>query len=72
MIHGWYPLEEMPRLYELADACMITQKGDRMIGQTIPSKLHGYMAAGRTVIGAINGTKQYIIKELKCGVCCCK
>jgi glycosyltransferase involved in cell wall biosynthesis len=68
MIHGWYPLEEMPRFYELAVACMITQKGDRMIGQTTPSKLRGYMSAGRTVIGAINGTTQDIKKESKCGV----
>lgn len=67
--HGRHSLEEMPKFYEIADACLLTLKSDSMVGLTMPSKLQGYMAAGRPVIGAINGAAQEIINESKCGVC---
>jgi glycosyltransferase involved in cell wall biosynthesis len=69
IFHGRHRLEEMPKFYHIADACLLTLKGDSLIGSTIPSKLQGYMAAGRTVIGAINGPAQEVISESKCGVC---
>jgi glycosyltransferase involved in cell wall biosynthesis len=69
VFHGRHPIEDMPRYYKLADACLITLKGDNLIGSTVPSKLQGYMAAGRPVLGAINGAAQDIIIESGCGVC---
>lgn len=69
VFHGRHPLEEMPKFYRLADACLLTLKGDSLVGQTMPSKLQGYMAAGRPVIGAINGAAQEVIRESKCGAC---
>lgn len=69
VFHGRHPLEEMPKFYKLADACLLTLKGDSLVGQTMPSKLQGYMAAGRPVIGAINGAAQEVIRESQCGVC---
>lgn len=69
IFHGRHPLEDMPKFYRLADACLLTLKGDSLVGQTMPSKLQGYMAAGRPVIGAINGAAQEVISESKCGVC---
>lgn len=69
VFHGRHPLDKMPKFYELADACLLTLKGDSLVGLTMPSKLQGYMAAGRTVIGAINGAAQQVIRESKCGVC---
>ena len=69
IFHGRHPLEDMPKFYRLADACLLTLKGDSLVGQTMPSKLQGYMAAGRPVIGAINGAAQEVISESKCGAC---
>lgn len=69
IFHGRHPLDDMPKFYRLADACLLTLKGDSLVGQTIPSKLQGYMAAGRPVIGAINGAAQEVIRESECGVC---
>ena len=67
--HGWYPLQQMTKFYKLADACLLTLKGDTRIGQTIPLKLQGYMAAGKPVIAAINGSSREIIEKAQCGVC---
>lgn len=67
--YGRHPLEKMPDFYKLADACLLTLKAENLIGLTMPSKLQGYMAAGKTVIGAINGAAQEVIKESQCGLC---
>lgn len=67
--HGWYPLQQMPKFYKLADACLLTLKGDTKIGETIPLKLQGYMAAGKPVIAAINGSSREVINNALCGIC---
>lgn len=67
--HGRHPLEKMPEYYKLADACLLTLKAENLIGLTMPSKLQGYMAAGKTVVGAIDGAAQEVIKESQCGLC---
>ncbi len=69
VFHGRHPLEKMPDFYKLADACLLTLKAENFIGLTMPSKLQGYMAAGKPVIGAINGAAQEVIKESQCGLC---
>lgn len=67
--HGRHPLEEMPQFYKLADVCLLTLRADNLIGLTMPSKLQGYMAAGKAVIGAINGAAKEVINESQCGIC---
>ncbi|MFH2117472.1 MAG: glycosyltransferase family 4 protein [Bacillota bacterium] len=69
VFHGRHQLEEMPKFYKIADACLLTLKADNLIGLTMPSKLQGYMAAGKAVIGAINGAAQEVIKDSQCGIC---
>ena len=46
----------------------MTLKGDSNVGMTIPSKLQGYMAAGKPVLAAINGSAKEIIKDSECGI----
>lgn len=69
VFHGRHPLDDMPKFYMIADACLLTLKGNSLVGLTMPSKLQGYMAAGRPVIGAINGSAQEVIRDSKCGIC---
>ncbi|MBT9175681.1 MAG: GDP-mannose-dependent alpha-(1-6)-phosphatidylinositol monomannoside mannosyltransferase [candidate division WS2 bacterium] len=69
IFHGRHPLDRMPDFYKIADACLLTLKAENLIGLTMPSKLQGYMAAGKAVIGAINGAAQEVIKESQCGLC---
>ena len=44
--YGRRPVEEMPKFYKLADACLVSLKADNATGLTLPSKVQGYMAAG--------------------------
>jgi glycosyltransferase involved in cell wall biosynthesis len=69
VFHGRHPLDSMPKFYKLADACLLTLKADNMTGLTMPSKLQGYLAAGKPVIGAINGAATDVINSSNCGVC---
>lgn len=65
--YGRRPLEEMPSFYEKADAMLITLKADPVLSLTLPGKIQSYMAAGKPIIGAIDGEAAEIIKAAKCG-----
>ena len=67
--YGRRPVEEMPRYYKLADACLVSLKADNATGLTLPSKVQGYMAAGKPIIGMIDGSAKEIIEDSKCGIC---
>ncbi len=67
--YGRRPVDEMPKYYKIADACLVSLKADNATGLTLPSKVQGYMAAGKTIIGMINGSAKEVIEESKCGIC---
>lgn len=69
IFYGSCPVANTPKYYKKADACILTLNGDNLIGSTLPGKLQTYMAAGKTIIGAINGAGQQIIEDAKCGAC---
>lgn len=68
--HGRRPFEEMPGFYRMADACLLTLNvpGAPWISSTLPSRLQGYMAAGKPILAAINGSASRVIAESGCGV----
>ena len=68
-IYGRRPVEEMPEFYRLADACLVSLTADNAIGHTLPSKVQGYMAAAKPVIGMIDGSARKVIEESGCGIC---
>lgn len=70
VFHGRKPLSEMPKFYSMADAMLITMKKDPIISMTLPGKIQTYMAAGKPIIGAIDGEASQVISEAKCGYCC--
>lgn len=67
--YGRRPLEEMPDFYAKADAMLVTLKADPVLSLTLPGKVQSYMAAGKPIIGAIDGETAEVIKEAKCGFC---
>ena len=69
VFYGRRPVEEMPEFYRLADACLISLKADNRTGLTLPTKLQGYMAAGKPVLGMIDGSAREVIEASGCGVC---
>ncbi len=70
IFHGRRPIEEMPRYYAMADAMLVTMKKDPILSLTLPGKVQSYMAAGKPIIGAIDGEAKKIICEADCGLCC--
>ena len=69
VFYGRRPLEEMPGLYQTADAMLVTMKADPVLSLTLPGKVQSYMAAGKPIIGAIGGETKKIIELANCGYC---
>lgn len=67
--YGRKPLEEMPKFYAMADAMLVTLKADPVVSLTLPGKVQSYMAAGKPIIGAINGETPKVIAAAACGFC---
>ena len=66
---GRLPLEEMPKVFARADAMLVTLQKNAALNQTLPGKVQSYMAAGKPIIGAIDGETARIIQEARCGYC---
>lgn len=69
VFHGRKPIEEMPKYYAMADAMIVTMQKDPIISLTLPGKIQSYMAAGKPIIGAIDGEAKRIIAKSQCGMC---
>lgn len=69
IFYGNQKREDMPRFYKMADALLITLRGNNEVGNTMPGKLQMYMTTGKPIFGAINGAANEVIKEARCGSC---
>ena len=69
LLYGRVSSSELVDYYKKMDACLLTLSGKSAIGNTIPSKLTGYLSAGKTIIAAISGDSKQLINEAKCGLC---
>ena len=67
--YGRRDVKEMPAFYEKADAMLVTLKEEPVISKTLPGKVQSYMAAGRGIVGAINGETPLVVAEADCGLC---
>lgn len=65
--YGRKPVEDMPKYYSTADAMLVTMKKDPVLSLTLPGKVQSYMAAGKAIIGTIDGETQKIVREADCG-----
>ena len=59
----------MPKYYEMADAMLVTLTKDPVISLTIPGKVQTYMAAGKPIVGAINGETSIVLNDVQGGYC---
>lgn len=69
IFHGRIPLEEVARKYAESDGLIVTLSDNPVLSMSFPGKIQTYMAAGKPVIGAVNGEASVIIKEAGCGFC---
>lgn len=68
--YGQRPLAEMPDFYNMADAFLVTLSANEIVSYTLPNKVQSYMAAGKPILGAIDGETRNVIEEAGCGLCC--
>lgn len=67
VFYGQRPLSEMPELYKIANAMLVTLEDKPYANMTIPGKVQSYMAVGKPIIGAINGSCANFIKNNEIG-----
>lgn len=67
--HGRHSLKEMPQFYADADAMLVTLRIGSVLSYTLPGKVQSYLAAGKPIIGAIDGETARIVDQAQCGYC---
>ena len=70
IFYGQRPLEDMSGLYKVADAMLVTLEDKSYANMTIPGKVQSYMAAGKPIIGSVNGSCANFIKNNEVGYAC--
>ncbi len=60
------PMSEMANVYKEADVLLVTLRRGQI---TVPGKLQAYMATGKPIIGAMDGSGAEMITEVGCGTC---
>lgn len=69
VFYGRRPVYEMPDFYAQADALLVTLKADPVLSLTLPGKVQSCMAAGKPILGAVDGETARVIEEAGCGFC---
>jgi len=69
VVLGQRPVETMPAYFSLADAMLVTLRDDAVMATTIPGKVQSYLACGKPIIGALNGSGMKVIQESEAGYC---
>lgn len=67
---GRFPSAAMPRLYAGASALLVSLRDEPIFALTVPSKLQGYLAAGKPVIAALNGEGARVVTAAGAGIAC--
>lgn len=70
LLLGRHPLEKMPTLFASADALLVSLRTNDVFAKTVPGKVQAYLAAGRPIIGMIDGEAARIIQESQAGLTC--
>ena len=68
--YGRIPKAELNTIYPKMDAFLLTLCSEKQIGyvaNTVPSRLQGYMTAGKPIIASVDGGAREIINEVQCG-----
>lgn len=69
MLPGRFDPADLPAIFEVAQALLVTLKPEPAFGLTIPSKVQAYLAAGRPILASLDGEGSRIIRETGAGLC---
>jgi glycosyltransferase involved in cell wall biosynthesis len=64
---GRHPVERMPAFFAGADALLVSLKADPIFAMTIPGKVQSYLAAGKPLLGMLDGEGARVIEESRAG-----
>lgn len=67
---GRFPIETMSYFFSKADVMLVSLSNDDIFNLTLPAKVQAYMAAGKPILGMINGEAQDVIRDANCGWSC--
>ena len=67
---GRFPLERMPSFFRSADALLVSLKAEPIFAMTIPGKVQAYLAAGRPLLGMLDGEGADLIDRHGAGLVC--
>ncbi|PRC92711.1 glycosyltransferase family 4 protein [Solimicrobium silvestre] len=67
---GRFSLETMPSFFQVADALLVALKSDDIFSHTVPGKVQSYLAAGKAILGMIDGEARLVIDESGGGRSC--
>tara|TARA_R110002073_G_scaffold25832_3_gene85301 strand:- start:34314 stop:35552 length:1239 start_codon:yes stop_codon:yes gene_type:complete len=65
---GRFAASQMPALFQLSGALLVSLNDEPIFAQTIPSKIQAYLAAGKPIIAALNGEGARVAVESGAGV----
>lgn len=60
---GRHPTDRMPAFFAGADVLLVSLRAEPIFAMTIPGKVQSYLAAGRPVLGMIDGEGRRVIEE---------
>jgi glycosyltransferase involved in cell wall biosynthesis len=70
ILGGRLPPSEMPAIFAASSALLVSLSNDNALSLTIPSKIQAYMAAGKPIIGSLDGEGARIIEAAGAGLVC--
>lgn len=71
IFHGRVPQDELKKVYAVTDAFILTMRSEKEIGfsaNTVPTRLHNYMSAGKVIIASIDGSAKDLIRQYGLGI----
>ncbi len=60
----------MPTIFSQASALLVSLVRSPIMGQTVPSKVQAYLAAGRPIVASLDGEGARVVTEAGAGVAC--
>lgn len=67
IFHGHVSQDVVNEFYPSVDVCLLTLKSETEVGKTLPSKLIGYLSAGKPIIALIDDPAKELIIRNNCG-----
>ncbi|MGZ7222945.1 hypothetical protein ACXWPH_10115, partial [Streptococcus pyogenes] len=62
------PPEEMPAVFDQADALLVSLSGGAALSRTVPSKIQAYLAAGRPILASMDGEGARVVQLAGAGL----